>query len=428
LLGPRRICLRPSSFRSINVTKATAPNPIKITTSILILHSIITIGIKSLISQVWELRTPKNISYMWGFGRFLGTIIVVQIASGFLLAFYYRRGVQAWEAMIEISREVRYGWVLRLVHGNTASFVFVVLFLHFFRGIIYASFYLTFPWLRGWVIMFITIAAAFLGYVLPWGQISFWGATVIINLLRILPIGKILVIWLWGGFYVSSFTCSFFYALHFILPLLILVVAGIHLILLHTRGSSTPGGVRASSSLKIKFRYLFAFKDLVNIRILWFIWIWALTFPDWSADPVNFVVSDLSNSPLHIQPEWYFLHLYAILRSIPSKLGGLIGFGLALVLLTALSLVFSSQRVNHLFRLNFLTWSFVWVNCLLIWLGMQPVEAPYILMGQLFTFVYFRSIVLVICLDELLVINLWRVIPNCKFGQKFFFKAGVLRT
>jgi len=315
--------------------------------------------------------------------------MLLQVASGFFLAFYYVSGVQAWESIIEISREVWFGWGLRLVHSNTASFVFIVLFVHFFRGIIYNSFYLFSPWVRGWIIIFLTMAAAFLGYVLPWGQISFWGATVIINLIRVLPIGKTLVIWLWGGFFVSSFTCSFFYAVHFILPLVILLIAGIHLLLLHFRGSSVPGGLRSSSRLKIKFSHIFLFKDLVNVILIWIIWIWALAFPDWSADPVNFVISDLSNSPLHIQPEWYFLHLYAILRRIPRKLGGLVGFIIALLLLIILRIVQSLQRITQLTLSNFISWGFIFTNFLLMWLGIQPVEPPYIFMGQRLTFFIF---------------------------------------
>lgn len=289
--------------------------------------------------------------------------------------------------------------MLRLVHRNTASFVFLVLFIHFFRGILQASFFLKGPWLRGWVIIFLTIAAAFLGYVLPWGQMSFWGATVIINLLRVLPKGKLLVIWLWGGFYVSSFTCSFFYALHFLTPLVVLIIAGVHLFLLHFTGRSVPGGYSRSNRLKTKFSYLFSIKDMVNLSLLWFIWIWALSYPDWSADPVNFVISDLSNSPLHIQPEWYFLHLYAILRSIPNKLGGLIGFALALVLLLALRLVVFSHSHSQWRGYNYMAWRFVTTNLLLIWLGIQPVEDPYIFMGQVIARAYFLFIIIVLIFD-----------------------------
>jgi len=313
------------------------------------------------------------------------------------LAFYYVRGTIAWDSVVEITREVNFGWLLRIIHRNTASFVFVILFIHFLRGLIQASFYLRGPWLRGWVIILLTIAAAFLGYVLPWGQISFWGATVIINLLRVLPIGRTLVIWLWGGFYVSFFTCRFFYAAHFLVPFIVLGIAGIHLILLHFRGRRTPGGL--TRTIKIKFTHLFLIKDVVNIIILWVILIWALNSPDWSADPVNFVPSDLSSSPIHIQPEWYFLHLYAVLRSIPNKLGGLIGFALAILILRILSLVKSKQRISRLKLYSLIAWWFISFNLILIWLGSQPVEDPYVFIGQTTTILYFLFLFLIIIYD-----------------------------
>lgn len=372
--------------------------------------------LKSLLGQVWELATPKNISYLWGFGRFLGIVMVVQVISGFFLAFYYVRGVAAWESVIEITREVSYGWVLRLVHRNGASFVFIVLFTHFVRGLVQSSFYLTWAWVRGWTIMFLTIAAAFLGYVLPWGQMSVWGATVIINLLRVLPKGKTLVIWLWGGFYVSNFTCRFFYAIHFLVPFLVLATAGVHLILLHLTGSSVPGGLRARSSLKVKFRHILTFKDVVNCRILWIFWLWALSYPDWAADPVNFVVADLSNSPLHIQPEWYFLHFYAVLRSIPNKLGGLVGFALALAILLFLAALNSEMKLNHLSSYNIAVWFFLFTNLLLIWLGGLPVEAPFIEISQVLRVVYFSYFLISYILSRVRTI-VWRAywIANSSF-------------
>lgn len=357
---------------------------------------------KLFFSQVWRLRTPKNISYLWGFGRLLGVIMVIQVASGVVLAFYYVGGGFGWRSVIEITREVSWGWLLRLIHMNTASFVFFILFIHFFRGFTQGSFYLFYPWLRGWIIILFTMASAFLGYVLPWGQISFWGATVIINLLRILPIGKILVIWLWGGFYVSHFTCSFFFSLHFLLPFVVLGAAGAHLILLHFRGRSLPGGLRRVNSLKIKFSSYFSFKDLVNMSLLWGIWVWALASPDWSSDPVNFVTSDLRNSPLHIQPEWYFLHFYAVLRSIPNKIGGLIGFGMAIFLLTTLVIVGFYQSLNQFCKFDLVAWGFIRVNIFLIWLGIQPVEEPFIFLGQLSTSIYFLFLMLVLSWDTLL--------------------------
>jgi len=357
--------------------------------------------IKRVLKSLWELTTPKNISYLWGFGRFLGIVIRIQIVSGILIAFYYVSGSLAWDSVVEITREVNYGWLLRIIHRNTASFVFVVLFIHFFRGILQSSFYLKGPWISGWVIMLLTIGAAFLGYVLPWGQMSFWGATVIINLLSVLPIGKTLVIWLWGGFYVSFFTCRFFYAAHFLLPFVVIGVVAIHLFFLHFRGSTTPGGT--SNNLKVKFSYLFLYKDIVNLRLLWLIWIITLNSPDWSADPVNFVPSDLSSSPIHIQPEWYFLHLYAVLRSIPNKIGGLIGFVLAILVLSLLSLTQAIHSLNRLSSYDSLAWRFVAINFILIWLGSQPVEAPYIFIGQSCTILYFSAISLILMYDLLLI-------------------------
>jgi len=356
--------------------------------------------IKRRLRYVWELRTPKNITYLWGFGSFLGIIIVIQVASGFFLAFFYVSGDGAWESVVRLTREVRGGWIVRLIHGNTASFVFLIIYVHFFRAIIQSSFYVVYPWLSGWVIMVFTILAAFLGYVLPWGQISLWGATVIINLLRVLPRGKTLVIWLWGGFYVSSFTCSFFYAVHYIVPFVVLVLAGVHLFLLHFTGRSLPGGLRRFNGLIIKFRFLFTYKDVVNLILLWSMFIWALILPDWSADPVNFVISDLSNSPIHIQPEWYFLHLYGILRSIPNKVGGLIGFALGLVLLLSLGLVQAQHTLSQFKSYSIIAWGFFSTNIILMWLGIQPVEDPYILMGQVITLLYFTYIIIVLIVDN----------------------------
>lgn len=351
----------------------------------------ISLGKIQLLKELWELATPKNITYWWGFGSALGLTIVVQVVTGLILTFYYTAGTEAWESVVLLTREVSRGWLLRLVHGNVASLVFIVLFIHMFRGMFFTSFYLKGPWLSGWLIMALTIIAAFLGYVLPWGQMSFWGATVIINLLRVLPSGGSLVIWLWGGFYVSYLTCRFFYSLHFLVPFIILILALVHLVLLHFTGRRVPSGQRMRNSLKTKFQLLFIYKDIVNITLFWRFWLFFLKHPDWSADPVNFIVSDLSSSPLHIQPEWYFLNLYAILRSIPNKLGGLIGFALALVLLTFLRLVIRMQKLNHVSLTPWIFWTFVSTNLLLLWLGRQPVEAPYIVMGQVLTGVYFTS-------------------------------------
>lgn len=352
--------------------------------------------------MVWTLRTPKSITYLWGFGRFLGILIRTQVASGIVLACYYVSGELGWYSVVDITREMTRGWIVRLFHSNIASFVFIVLFIHFFRGLVQASFYLKGPWIRGWLIKALTIISAFLGYVLPWGQMSFWGATVIINLLRVLPKGKALVTWLWGGFYVSSFTCRFFYTLHFLVPLIVILLVGIHLFLLHFSGRTVPGGISRFRGLIIKFSQLFRYKDIINFIILWGIIIIILIAPDWSSDPVNFIPSDISNSPIHIQPEWYFLHLYAILRSIPNKLGGLIGFFLALVLLLQLILVSRHHHLNSISIYSYIVWVFIRTNTLLLWLGIQPVEDPYIIIGQVMSCLYFRFLFSVILMDYLI--------------------------
>jgi len=363
-----------------------------------------TILLKKYLGFLWDLPRPITLSYLWGFGRFLGIIIVTQVISGFLLAFYYVSGPRAWGSVIELTREVYLGWLLRLVHSNTASFVFIILFAHFLRGLTQASFYLKGPWIRGWLIMLLTMGAAFLGYVLPWGQISFWGATVIINLLRVLPIGKTLVVWLWGGFYVSEFTCRFFFALHYILPFSALGIAAVHLLLLHRTGRRRFKGRRNSTSIKIKFGHLFSYKDAINLSILWLIWIILLYAPDWAADPINFLKSDLSTSPLHIQPEWYFLHYYAVLRSIPNKVGGLIAFGLAFAALIFLTIRNSKIRIVNLEKYSVISWTFIRINIILIWLGRQPIEEPFTLIGLSMTYMYFTNLLLIVSLDTTLIL------------------------
>jgi len=314
----------------------------------------------------------------------------------------------AWNSVVDLSRDIRLGWLLRAIHGNMASFVFMVLFIHFFRGLFYTSFYLKLPWFTGWIIIVLTIIAAFLGYVLPWGQMSFWGATVIINLLRVLPMGGTLVIWLWGGFYVSSFTCRFFYAVHFIVPFIVLIIVIIHLYFLHFRGRSSPIG-SVSGSIKVKFGHLFLYKDLINLIFLWLMFLIIIIHPDWSSDPVNFIALDLSRSPIHIQPEWYFLHLYAILRSIPNKLGGLIGFIIALVLLPVLVFIRSKQQVRQLKNYRLFSNGFFRTNILLLWIGIQAVEEPFILIGQSLAFFYFFYFFYVLFIDMTISNAIWKL-------------------
>lgn len=257
-------------------------------------------------------------------------------------------------------------------------------------------------WLSGFVIMLLTIAAAFLGYVLPWGQISLWGATVIINLLRVLPYGKALVVWIWGGFYVSEYTCSLFFGLHYLVPFVVLAVAGAHMIFLHKYGRRSPTGISLSSSLKIKFRPFFIYKDIINVLILLTILLVILMFPYWAGDPENFLEADLTSSPLHIQPEWYFLQYYAILRRIPSKSGGILAFLFSIVGLAIISLSFTIYKINNYFYYPFIIYLFFSINIMLIWLGRQPVEDPFIGMSQILRVAYFDILFYIFFKDKVL--------------------------
>jgi len=349
---------------------------------------------------IWELSTPKSISFIWGLGRLLGLILTVQIFSGLILSFYYSSGIEAWNSVIILRREVRLGWVIRLFHRNGASFIFLVLFLHLLRGLYFNSFALMNVWFSGYLLIVLCIGTAFLGYVLPWGQMSFWGATVIINLVSILPYGKNLVVWLWGGFYVSYLTCRFFFTIHFLLPFLIVILIMFHLTALHLRGRSSFRGIRNSSAVKFKFQELFLFKDLVNVVLIWLALIISLIYPDWLSDPVNFIISDLSTSPMHIQPEWYFLNLYGILRSIPNKLGGLIAFTAALASLLILPSLSLIQRIRIVLSFKYIFWCFLFLNLVLIWLGSQLVETPFAEIRQVLTGLYF------VCIFIILIINL----------------------
>lgn len=329
-------------------------------------------------------------------------MIATQIVRGILLTFYYNAGLEAWNSIVRIRREVNLGNFLNLIHGNNASFIFIVLYLHIARGLLQASFYLKGVWLRGFVIILLTIAAAFLGYVLPWGQISLWGATVIINLLRVLPYGKALVVWIWGGFYVSEYTCTLFFGLHYLVPFIVAVVAIAHIIFLHKYGRSSPTGISLSNILKVKFRPFFIYKDILNLLFIIVILLVLLAFPYWAGDPENFLEADLTNSPLHIQPEWYFLQYYAILRRIPSKSGGILAFLFSIVGLALISLSFTIYKINNYLFYPFVIYSFFSINILLIWLGSQPVEDPFILIRQLLRVAYFGVLFYIFFKDKIL--------------------------
>uniref|UniRef100_UPI0030035878 cytochrome b n=1 Tax=Gnathophyllum americanum TaxID=390955 RepID=UPI0030035878 len=342
---------------------------------------------------VVDLPTPINISTLWNFGSLLGLCLITQIATGLFLAMHYTPDVNlAFSSVTHICRDVNYGWLLRSIHANGASFFFICLYLHIGRGLYYGSYLYLHTWMIGVVILFLTMGTAFLGYVLPWGQMSFWGATVITNLLSAIPIaGTKLVNWVWGGFALNNATLTRFFAIHFLLPFIIAATSMVHILFLHQTGSNNPLGV-SSQIDKIPFHPYFSFKDMVGFSVmLMMLMLLSLLNPTMLIDPENFTPANPMVTPPHIQPEWYFLFAYAILRSIPNKLGGVVALMLSVMILFTLPFTHKSKfRGLNFYPVNkVLFWSFVTIVILLTWIGARPVESPYILTGQLLTVAYF---------------------------------------
>nr|YP_010693033.1 cytochrome b [Rhagoletis completa]WCB98214.1 cytochrome b [Rhagoletis completa] len=340
-----------------------------------------------------DLPAPINISAWWNFGSLLGLCLVIQILTGLFLAMHYTADINlAFNSVNHICRDVNYGWLLRTLHANGASFFFICIYLHVGRGIYYGSYLFTPTWLVGVLILFLVMATAFMGYVLPWGQMSFWGATVITNLLSAIPyLGTDLVQWIWGGFAVDNATLTRFFTFHFILPFIVLAMTLIHLLFLHQTGSNNPIGLNSNVD-KIPFHPYFTYKDIVGfIIMIMSLIILTLTNPYLLGDPDNFIPANPLVTPVHIQPEWYFLFAYAILRSIPNKLGGVIALVLSIAILAILPFYHLSKfRGIQFYPINkILFWIMVVTVILLTWIGARPVEDPYVLVGQILTVVYF---------------------------------------
>lgn len=340
-----------------------------------------------------DLPAPSNISTWWNFGSLLGLCLVIQIATGLFLAIHYTADTEiAFNSVNHICRDVNYGWLLRTLHANGASFFFICLYLHVGRGIYYGSYSYTPTWLVGVLLLFLVIGTAFIGYVLPWGQISFWGATVITNLLSAIPyLGTDLVQWLWGGFAVDNATLTRFFTFHFLLPFIVAAIVIIHLLFLHQTGSNNPLGLNRRID-KIPFHPYFTYKDIVGfIIILTALILLTLINPYLLGDPDNFIPANPLVTPVHIQPEWYFLFAYAILRSIPNKLGGVLALVLSIAILAILPFSNKSKfRGIQFYPINqVLFWSLLTIVLLLTWIGARPVEEPYIITGQLLTVLYF---------------------------------------
>nr|YP_007025992.1 cytochrome b [Chrysopa pallens]AFL65896.1 cytochrome b [Chrysopa pallens] len=340
-----------------------------------------------------DLPAPSNISLWWNFGSLLGLCLMIQILTGLFLAMHYTANIDlAFNSVIHICRDVNYGWLLRTLHANGASFFFICIYLHTGRGLYYSSYLYTHTWLVGVIILFLVMGTAFMGYVLPWGQMSFWGATVITNLLSAIPyLGTMLVQWLWGGFAVDNATLTRFFTIHFLLPFIIAAMVMIHLLFLHQTGSNNPLGINSNFD-KIPFHPYFSFKDIVGMIIMLMSLLFiTLNSPYMLGDPDNFIPANPLVTPVHIQPEWYFLFAYAILRSIPNKLGGVIALVLSIAILMIMPFYFMSNFQGlQFYPINqLLFWSMVSIVILLTWIGARPVEDPYILIGQILTVLYF---------------------------------------
>nr|WFG63612.1 cytochrome b [Microtus arvalis] len=345
-----------------------------------------------------DLPAPSNISSWWNFGSLLGLCLIVQILTGLFLAMHYTSDTAtAFSSVAHICRDVNYGWLIRYMHANGASMFFICLFLHVGRGVYYGSYNMIETWNMGIVLLFAVMATAFMGYVLPWGQMSFWGATVITNLLSAIPyIGTTLVEWIWGGFSVDKATLTRFFAFHFILPFIITALVLVHLLFLHETGSNNPTGLNSDAD-KIPFHPYYTVKDFLGVLILLMAFmILTLFFPDILGDPDNYTPANPLNTPPHIKPEWYFLFAYAILRSIPNKLGGVLALILSIVILAFMPLLHTSKQRALTFRPITQTMYWILVADLLIltWIGGQPVEYPFTIIGQTASIAYFAIIVI----------------------------------
>jgi len=349
-------------------------------------------------NHIIDYPSPINLSYAWSFGALAGICLVIQIVTGIFLAMHYTPHVDfAFSSVEHIMRDVNSGWLIRYMHANGASMFFIVVYSHIFRGLYYGS-YMT-PrehlWCSGVLIFLLMMATAFMGYVLPWGQMSFWGATVITNLFSAIPfVGPSIVDWLWGGFCVDNATLNRFFSLHFVLPFAIAGLVIAHIALLHKDGSNNPLGINSTTD-KVSFYPYFYVKDLFSLMcFILFFSIILFYFPNLLGHPDNYIPANPMSTPAHIVPEWYFLPFYAILRSIPDKLGGVAAMGGAIVILLFLPFINTSEVRSTAFRPVFRkSFWFFFANFLLLgWIGQEVVEHPYVLIGQIGTAFYFLFI------------------------------------
>ncbi len=348
-----------------------------------------------------DLPAPSNLSYWWGFGSLLGLVLIIQLASGIFLAMHYTAHVDlAFSSVEHIMRDVNYGWLLRYIHANGASMFFVMVYLHVGRGLYYGSY--TKPremvWGVGVVILVVMMATAFIGYVLPWGQMSFWGATVITNLLSAIPfVGEDIVTWIWGGFSIANPTLNRFFSLHYLLPFVLAGLAVVHLIALHVNGSNNPLGINGNAD-KIPFHPYYSIKDLFGYTLFALFFSCFIYFaPNLLGHADNYIPANPLVTPPHIQPEWYFLFAYTVLRSIPNKLLGVIALFASLVVLLVLPHVHTCKIKSHQFRplAKIFFWILIADFVILTFIGAQVPEAPWVLIGQIASVFYFSYFLII---------------------------------
>ena len=370
-----------------------------------------------------DLPTPINITMWWNFGSLLGLVLSIQILTGMFLAMHYTADINlAFSSVSHIVRDVNGGWFLRTLHANGASFFFICLYAHVGRGLYYGRYGSKSLWASGVLLLLLVMASAFLGYVLPWGQIRFWGATVITNLLRAVPsCGDTLVAWLWGGFSVGNATLTRFFAFHFIVPLLVAGVVFLHICLLHSSGRNNPLGLNSSTD-KIPFHWYFTIKDLMGfVVLLTGLLLLVFFYPNYLGEPDNFIDANPLSTPAHIVPEWYFLFAYAILRSVPNKLGGVVGLVGSLLFLLVLPFIDRfSFKGNTFYPLRkALHWTFFLSFLILTVGGAWPVEEPFTTTARVFSLLYFSFFILHLPLRKLndrlvlhYVRDFWRYFPR----------------
>nr|YP_025948.1 cytochrome b [Ophiura luetkenii]AAO65640.1 cytochrome b [Ophiura luetkenii] len=367
--------------------------------------------IKIVNNSLWDLPTPSNLSAWWNFGSLIGLCLGIQIITGIFLAMHYTADITiAFSSVSHICRDVNYGWLLRNIHANGGSMFFICIYFHMGRGLYYGSYINQMTWNIGVILFLLSILTAFFGYVLPWGQMTFWAATVITNLVTAIPyIGNDIVQWIWGGFSVDNPTLHRFFVFHFLFPFILAFLSILHLLFLHETGSNNPLGIPSDYD-KVSFHTYFSSKDLVGFTIfILALSTLTLIYPTSLSDPENFIPANPLVTPPHIQPEWYFLFAYAILRSIPNKLGGVVALVGAILVLFLVPITHLAPQNSNSYRplSQIAFWLFIGDFFILTWIGSQPVEYPFIVLGQLASVYYFINFLIIMPLIGAFEKEMW---------------------